>query len=158
MSAAAERVTWLLRTYYDAREGYGTESTGQGVRLMPSDYHRGSYPELERCLIEMRDNRHRREWWHATRRYRDTRRVIIEVAVRRNRHGAVPVLPPHCELAGGAVFSGAKHARVLVRRWAEDVRPELAEAGVRRLVETMYGGRRERIVLPPAVAEVAFGR
>ena len=48
--------------------------------------------------------------------------------------------------------------RVLVRRWPENVRAELAEADVRRLVETMYGGRRERIVLPPTVAEVAFGR
>jgi hypothetical protein len=54
--------------------------------------------------------------------------------------------------------SGARRARVLVRRWPESVRPELAEAGVRRRVELMYGGARERIVLPPAVAEVAFGR
>jgi hypothetical protein len=38
------------------------------------------------------------------------------------------------------------------------VRVELAEAGVALLVATMYGGTRERIVLPPAVAEVAFGR
>jgi hypothetical protein len=38
------------------------------------------------------------------------------------------------------------------------VRVELAEAGVALLVGTMYSGRRERIVLPSAVAEVAFGR
>jgi hypothetical protein len=62
------------------------------------------------------------------------------------------------ELVGGAVYTGAKRAGVIVRRWPENVRVELAEAGVRRLVETMYGGARERIVLPPAVAEVAFGR
>jgi hypothetical protein len=61
-----------------------------------------------------------------------------------------------------------------VRRWVEPARRGLevrtrdrpplarqrarnvAEAGVRRLVET-NGGRRERIVLPPAVAAVAFG-
>jgi hypothetical protein len=47
--------------------------------------------------------------------------------------------------------------RVLVRRWPESVRPELADAGVRLLVRLMYDGRRERIVLPPAVATVAFG-
>jgi hypothetical protein len=34
---------------------------------------------------------------------------------------------------------------------------ELAVDGVKLLVQTMYGGRRERIVLPPAVAAVAFG-
>jgi hypothetical protein len=37
------------------------------------------------------------------------------------------------------------------------VRGELADAGAELLVATMYGGQRERIVLPPAVAAVAFG-
>jgi hypothetical protein len=46
---------------------------------------------------------------------------------------------------------------MIVRRWPENVRVELADAGVRLLVGTMYGGRRERIVLPLAVAAVAFG-
>jgi hypothetical protein len=157
LSDAGQRVRWLMRTYYDVREGYGRESTGAGVRMMPSDWGRYSYPELERCLAEMRDNGHRSEWWHATRRYRDARRMALEVRVRRSRLGAVPVLPRNCELVGGAVFSGSKYARVLVRRWPESVRPEVADAGVRRLVELMYGGQRERIVLPPAVAAVAFG-
>jgi hypothetical protein len=128
-----------------------------GVILMPSDYHRGSYRELERCLIDMRDNGHRREWWHATRRYRDGVRVVLEVPVRRTRQGAVPVLPRNAELVGGAAVSGSKRATVLVRRWPDNVRPALAEAGARLLVTTMYGGQRERIVLPPAVAAVAFG-
>ena len=99
----------------------------------------------------MRDNGQRREWWHVTRRYRDGARVVLEVPVRRSRRGAVPLLPANCELVGGAVVSGAKRARVLVRRWPDSVRPELARAGVDRLVETMYGGQRERIVVPPAV-------
>jgi hypothetical protein len=77
--------------------------------------------------------------------------------VRRTRQGAVPLLPANCELIGGAAISGSKRARVLVRRWPEDVRLDVAEAGVERLVQTMYGGRRERIVLPQAVAAVAFG-
>ena len=46
---------------------------------------------------------------------------------------------------------------MLVRRWPDNVRVDLADAGVRLLVATMYGGRRERIVLPPAVAELALG-
>ena len=157
MSPAGKRVVWLLRTYYDAREAWDGRADGEGVLLTPSDYRRGSYAELERCLAEMRDNGQRREWWHATRRYRDGTRAVLEVSVRRNRLGAVPVLPRNCELVGGAVFSGSKRARVLVRRWPDNVRVELAEAGVERLVETMYDGQRERIVLPPAVAAVAFG-
>jgi hypothetical protein len=157
VSGAETRVVWLLRTWYDVREGYGTESTGRGVRMMPGDWSLYSYPELERCLSELRDNGHRREWWHLTRRYRDAERVTLEVPVLRTRGGAVPLLPRNCELVGGAALSGSKRARVIVRRWPGNVRVELADAGVRLLVETMYGGQRERIVLPPAVAAVAFG-
>ncbi len=124
---------------------------------MPSDWSRASYQELERCLVAMRDNGHRRLHWHATRRYRDAERLALEVPVRRTRLGATPVLPRNCELVGGAVLSGSKRARVLVRRWPDNVRVELADAGVRLLVETMYGGHPERIFLPPAVAAVAFG-
>jgi hypothetical protein len=158
VSDAATRVVWLLRTFHDVRQGgYGADSTGAGVRMMPSDWGRYSYPELERCLIELRENGRRREWWHCTRRYRDGVRIVLEVRVRRTRLGAVPVLPRNCELAAGAVWTGEKRARVVVRRWPEDVRLDVAEAGVRHLVEMMYGGQRERIVLPPAVAAVAFG-
>ena len=46
---------------------------------------------------------------------------------------------------------------MLVRRRPENVRVDLAGAGVRLLVTTMYGGQRKRIVLPPAIAAVAFG-
>ena len=46
---------------------------------------------------------------------------------------------------------------MLVRRWPDNVRVDLADAGVRLLVETMDGGRRDRIVLPPAAFAVAFG-
>jgi hypothetical protein len=69
----------------------------------------------------------------------------------------VPILPRNTELVGGAVLSGSRRARVLVLRWPDTVQLALAEAGVARLVRTMYDGRRERIVLPPAVAAVAFG-
>jgi len=62
--------------------------------------------------------------------------------------------------AGAGLAEGEKPSRpslVATWRWPENVRPELAAAGVERLVQTMYGGRRERIVLPPGVAAVAFG-
>jgi hypothetical protein len=161
MSAAGERVEWLLRTLYDAREAWDGRADGDGfsgvLLLMPSDYTRGSYQELERCLVDMRDNGRRRLWWHATRRYRDGERKAIDVPVRRTQRGAVPILPRNCELVGGGVLSGQKRATVLVRRWPDTVRVELADAGVELLVATMYGGRRERIVLPPGVAAVAFG-
>ena len=40
---AAQRVIWLLRTYYDAREAWDTRANGGGgVLLMPSDYLAGS--------------------------------------------------------------------------------------------------------------------
>ena len=133
------------------------DSYGGPLLLLPSDWSHASYGELERCLRELRDNGHRREWWHVTRRYRDAERLALDVPVRRSRQGAVPVLPARCEIVGGAVFSGQKRARVIVRRWPDTVRGELADAGVGLLVATMYGGRRERIVLPPAVAAVAFG-
>ena len=151
------RVTWLMRSYYDARECWDGRADGSGVLLMPSDFRRGSYAELERQLAEMRDNGHRREWWHTTRRYRDGMRLSLDVPVRRTQKGAIPILPRNCELVGGAVFSGARRARVLVRRWPDKVNLDLADAGVRLLVETMYDGRRDRIVLPPAVFAVAYG-
>lgn len=151
---AESRVQWLLRTWYDVREGYGRDSTGQGVRMMPSDWARHSYPELERRLIDMRDDGHRREWWHATRRYRDTERVVLDVPVFRSTRGPVPLLPAHCELAGGAVWTGDKRARVIVRRWPATVNLSMAEAGVAHLVKVMYGGDVQRIVLPPAVMAV----
>lgn len=83
-------------------------------------------------------------------------RLAATVPVRRTRHGAVPLLPRNSELVGGGAVSGSKRATVLVRRWADDVRVDLADAGLRLLVTTMYRGQRERIV-PPAVAAVAFG-
>jgi hypothetical protein len=106
----------------------------------------------------MRDNGDRQLWFHTIRRYRDATRVVLSVPVQRTRLGAVPILPPNTELISAAVLSGAKLARVLVRRWPESVSAELAEAGVERLVELMYDGHRERIQLPRAVAEVAFGQ
>jgi hypothetical protein len=139
------------------REGYYHDSSGGGgVKLMPSDWHRGSYRELEVALAEMRTNGCRPLWYHAVRRYRDATRATIEVLVRRTRRGPLPLLPQNAELVGGAVIIGARHARVIVRRWAADVDQQLADAGVEHLVRTMYGGRRERIVLPPAIAAVAF--
>jgi hypothetical protein len=83
-SDAAERVTWLLRTYYDVREGYDAYSTGQGVeddalRLGSRPPTRSSNAASSRCA----NNGERLLWYHATRRYRDARRVVLEVSVRR---------------------------------------------------------------------------
>jgi hypothetical protein len=103
----------------------------------------------------MRDNGARRLWWHATRRYRDGERVVMVVPLRRTRRGPVPVLPRRCELVGcAALVVGQRRATVIVRRWSEKVDQHLADAGVARLVETMYGGDVQRIQLPPAVAEL----
>ncbi len=38
-TTAEQRVEWLLRTYYDVRDGgYNADPTGQGVRMMPGDW------------------------------------------------------------------------------------------------------------------------
>jgi hypothetical protein len=97
---------------------------------MPSAYHEGSYAELERCLIDVRDKGHRREWWHATGRYRLGESRLLTVPIRRLRSGPRPVLPPRAELVAWAgPITGEKTARVRVYLWAESVDQVLADEG-----------------------------
>jgi hypothetical protein len=156
---AEARVALLLRTLDDARVAWEANAAGGGALLMPSTYHQGSYRELERSLIDMRDNGHRREWWHATGRYRLGESRLLTVPIRRLRSGPRPVLPERSELVAWAgPISGEKTARVRVYVWHEDVDQALADEGVRLLVKTMYGGDAGRIQVPRAIWEAVVGR
>ena len=70
---------------------------------------------------------------------------------------SLPTPSPQAIDEDNAVFSGSRRARVLVRRWPETVSQDVADAGVERLVELMYGGDRQRIVLPPVLWAVVAG-
>lgn len=152
---AADRVTWLLKTLNDARHDYGEPSTGDGVRLMPSTYHQGSYAELEHCLTRMHLEQHTNHW-HTSSRYRWGETQTITVPVRQLRKGPELQLPPHCELVSGQATIGHNHARVRVYRWDPRVDQHRVNAGIRWLTKTMHGGHRNRIVLPDALYRKAL--
>ena len=154
---AEERVELLLRTFNEARVTYGVGSTGNGVQLMPSMWHGGSYSELERCLLNMRESSQRPLWWHASQRYRwGVERTIIAPVVRRIT-GPDFRLPPYCELIAGGPAVGAKHAIARIYRWSDAVDEKKAAEGVRVLSESMYDGERWRIVLPLIVLSRRLG-
>jgi len=154
---AEQRVILLLRTYYEAREGWDSRSSGGGVRLMPSAWHEGSYVELERCLADLRDGENRPLWFHTTRRYRDGEHVSLQVPVHRTRLGPSFVLPACCELEAGASNVTDRYASVKVYRWRSDVRDGLAEAGVQHLTASMFQGRHWRITVPDVFYRRAVG-
>jgi hypothetical protein len=155
--SAEERVILLLRTFYEAREYWDGRAAGEGVKLMPSVWHEGSYPELEDRLIELRDGRGRALWFHATRRYRDGEWVTLRVPVARTLRGPVLQLPPHCELAVGAADISEREVTVKCYRWRSDVKQATADLGIDTLVKRMYKGRRDRIIVPDAFFRRALG-
>ena len=161
MSSAAllaeDRVILLLRTYYEAREHWDSRSNGSGPRLMPKTWHEGSYDELERQLALLRDGADRALWFHCTRRYRDGEHVHIIVAVQRSIRGPRYVLPESCELVAGAANVSERLASVKVYRWVKDVDQFLADLGVATLVNRMFRGRRDRIVVPDFFLRRALG-
>jgi len=154
---AQERVVLLLRTFYEARESYGAGSVGDGVRLMPSVWHEGSYPELEFRLAELRDGRGRRLWFHSTRRYRDGEWVTLDVPVVRTRRGPSFTLPPCCESVVGAASLSDRVSRVKCYRWRSDVDQATADHAIGVLIEMMYDGSRERIQVPEVFYRRALG-
>ena len=157
MLSAAERVILLLRTFYEAREWWDSRSSGDGVKLMPSVWHEGSYPELEARLAELRDSRERPLWFHATRRYRDGESVTLEVTVIRTVRGPSFVLPQCCELVAGGAQLQERTARVKCYRWRSDVDQARADEGIATLIDRMYQGRRDRIVVPDVFYRRALG-
>ena len=157
MLTASERVVLLLRTFYEAREYWDPRSSGDGVRLMPSVWHEGSYPELEARLAELRDSAERPLWFHVTRRYRDGESVSVEVPVIRTVRGPSFVLPACCELLAGAVNLSDRLTRVRCYRWRSDVDQALADVAIATLIDRMYRGRRDRIVVPDVYYRRALG-
>lgn len=149
MLTPVERVELLLRTLNEARVSYGEPSTGTGSSIMPSTYNAGSYQELERCLVVLRESPYRNLWWHASSRYRwgETQTMICRVERRKNRPDIFQ-LPPYCELIAGGPAIGSKSALVRVYHWSDDVDEKRAHAGLRALTRLMYDGDRGRIKLP----------
>lgn len=154
---AEERVVTLLRTFDEARVSYGVGSTGQGVTLLPSMWHEGSYAELEARLIELRESSRRPLWWHASQRHRWGVERTIVAPVRRRVPTVVFSLPPYCEVVYGGPSIGSKAAVVRVYRWSPDVDEGKAAEGIRALVRLMHGGRRFQITLPKIVLRRKLG-
>jgi hypothetical protein len=157
--AAEERVELLLRTYEEARVSYGVGSTGQGVRLMPSMWHEGSYSELERSLLALRESARRPLWWHACQRFRWGTEHVVVLPVKRNRLGAEFLLPRDCnfEVIAGGPAVGSKHAVARIYRWTEAVDVGKAIEGVAALTALMFGGRSDRIQLPQLILRRRLG-
>ena len=140
----------LIRTLDEAREdGSLANGDGGGAIQMPVLYKHGSYSELERRLAEMREGVWRREWWHASQRYRygDPHRRLV-VRSRKTRQGRVPELPPRAELRIQGETIGGGLMVVYCYVWSERVEPQVASAGIDRLVALMYGGDTTRLTLP----------
>ena len=173
--SAPERVIALLRTVDEARVAWDARSSSGGALLMPSMWHEGSYAELERCLVLMREGGEywlewqgahpvatlkppqRRLWWHMVMRFRYGSIRTVTVALRRTRLGPELVLPPRCELVAGDAVLGTKNALARVYLWSDNVDENLAQRGVRELVLLMHGGCHERIQLPVSVLQRALG-
>lgn len=157
LERAESRVIQLMRTLTEARVSYGVSSTGSGVILMPSQYHEGSYQELERRLVELRESERRRLWHHASLRYRwGVERTIVAPVIRRKK-GPEYRLPQFCELIAGGPAVGSRQAVARVYRWSEDVDEQAAAEGITALTELMFDGEYDRIVLPMIVLRRVLG-
>jgi hypothetical protein len=175
MLSATDRVVELLRSLDEARVAYDSRSLGGGASLMPSMWNEGSYAELERCLILMREGGEdslvdpasgrtsfgwggfpvstlraprRQLWWHICSRYRWGEQRVLVVTIERTRQGPRFIMPPHSELVAGGPNTGTKQQLVRAYCWSPHVREELAARGVRMLASLMHGGRSDRIQLP----------
>ena len=157
-----ERIVELLKSYPYAvvcetasARGMGRTQNGTIEPRFPDLYYDGSYAELVRCLGGMKvaePSLH----WHVTRRYVCAEVLPMVVPVRRTRWGAVPVLAPYIELAGGLPGHTGRTCRVLVRRWDHRVDEAKVQQAVRWLERRMYGGNTRRIDVPKVLlAEMA---
>jgi hypothetical protein len=152
-----DRVVELLRTLAEAQVSYGFGSTGNGLRLMPSMWHDGSYAELELRLRQLRESRRRQLWWHTSYRYRFGEELTIVAPVVRLKTGPEFRLPPFTELIAGGPAVGSKAAWCRVYRWRPDINLGLVAQGVSTLTGLMYDGNTERIVLPDDVYRRTLG-
>lgn len=157
MLEATERVELLLRTYEEARVSYGVGSTGNGVRLMPSMWHEGSYSELEGALLTLRESVRRPLWWHACQRFRWGTEHLVILPVIRRKAGPDFRLPPFTELIAGGPAVGSRFALCRVYRWRDDVDATKAADGVAALTRLMFKGRTDRIMLPQLILRRRLG-
>ncbi len=179
-----DRVIALLRTVNEAREAWDTRSSGGGALLMPTMWHEGSYVELERCLLLMREGgpdhlldpvtgsrlfgeggfpvevllpARRQLWWHTVMRYRYGDTKAVTVAVRPTRRGPELLPPPRSEIVAGSAVIGSKNAIARVYTWSDNVDARLAADGLEHLTGLMFGGRHDRIQVPVGVLHLMLG-
>lgn len=179
-----DRVALLLRTLDEARVAWDARSSGGGASLMPTMYGEGSYAELERCLILMREGGEdvlldpatgkatlgdggfvvsvmrapqRRLWWHVCQRYRWGVERVLLVHVRKRAGTFDYLMPPNTELVAGGAAVGESRARVRAYCWSEDVDDWLVAKGLEVLTSLMHGGRSEQIWLPDSLFRRALG-
>ena len=150
-----ERIIELLKSYPYACAAANVAGLGEhgksrweSVALSHTElWYKGSYAELERCLLGLRAE-DARLYWHVTQRYLDAEVRPMDVPVRRNQYASYPVLAPFCEQAGGLAGSTGGTCRILVRRWDHRVREPLVSEGLAVLLRCMHGGRSDRIKVP----------
>jgi len=155
---ARDLVVELLRTLVQAENAWHSGSGGGGVIRLPSIYNEGSYAELERSLIQMRDGPSRRLWWHLSSRYLWGLERNEVVRYKRTTKGPLAELPPRSELL--IAIEVLPKALMLVRlyTWSKDVDPKLVDKGLEELLGLMYGGNTEKIQLPQELLYLALGK
>ena len=149
----------LIKTLGEAESSYNPGNGDGGPLLMPTLYSEGSYAELERRLDEMRDSEQWHSvWWHVTQRYLVGTVASADVSYRRTIQGPHPNLPGRSELLFVESVLGNKLMRIRLYRWDSRVEDAYVEAGLSRLLATMYGGETERIHLPLEFLYRALGK
>lgn len=146
--SSADLIVELIRTLDEARTDQHPSGDGGGVIQMPVLYTHGSYAELERRLAEMRDSEFRQQWWHLSMRYRWGCVRRLHVRSRKTRKGRVPEIPARTELRiiEGMSIDGLVWVHCYL--WSDRVEPRFVNAGVRRLLATMYDGDTSKLTLP----------
>ena len=151
-------VVELLRTLSEAENAWHTGSGGEGVIRTPTIYREGSYAELERCLIQMRDGHLRREWWHLSSRYLWGMEHNEVVRYKRTTKGPLAELPPRSELLISIEVLPKTLMLVRLYTWSPEVDPRMVDQGLDELLGLMYGGDTEKIQLPQELLYLALGK
>lgn len=136
-----QKLVELIRTLDEAQTTWHPASNGGGPRLMPSQYHEGSYQELEHHLHHMRDNPTTRTlWWHLNHRYRWGTTHKETVPCRHTRQGPQPRLRPHTELVTTGNVHG-NHIQIISYQWNPHVNDYLVDMALDHLLTTMPAHR-----------------
>jgi len=139
----------MLHRFHEARDPAfgrdGMPGDGQGYAHMPSTWN-GSYRELERCLVALRDAAPVSYVHLMARHVTRTERVKLLRFV-----NGKPVLPPRCEVVAGSVSIGEQYATCRVLEYPDWVRDEMVDHGLAWVSREFRG----EPFLPEEFAQVA---